>query len=112
MAKAVRAGGWKPEVKAQAIALAGEGLSRAEIADRLGVTRNAVVGLLFREGLTRPTAERDPCARFSDAQLLTVWRLTDRGATRYRIGKAIGATDGTVRAVQARLARDLEASEA
>lgn len=104
---------WTPARKAAALQLAEEGLSATQIAARLGkTTRSAVCGLLFREGISRPARPHDPCARFSDEDLLTVLRLADRRVPRQRIGEVIGASDGTVRAILTRIAADLEASEA
>lgn len=103
---------WTPARKAAALQLAGEGLSAAQIASELGgVSRSAVCGLLFREGYSRPDRPHDPCARFSDEDLLTVLRLADRRVPRQRIGEVIGVSDGTVRAILTRIAADLEAAD-
>lgn len=44
---------WTPEITAALIALWDEGLPTAEIGQRLGITKNAVIGKVHRLGLTK-----------------------------------------------------------
>lgn len=56
---------WTPERVEELKACFGEGLSCSQIATRIGISRNAVIGKLNRLGLTRPRSRlaRDPEAK-------------------------------------------------
>ena len=53
---------WTPERTASLIAMWGEDLSAAEIGRRLGITKNAVIGKVFRLGLPKRRPSPKPAA--------------------------------------------------
>jgi len=112
---------WTPERKARALAMWADGKSAAAIAREIGgVSRSAVIGLIHRAkaqrgqgaktGESAPDALPDPCARFSDADLLAVLRMEAAGQSVRAVAIRLGSGWQTARDVLDRLRSDYRES--
>jgi len=106
------ASSWTPERKALALKMWDDGKSAAAIAREIGgVSRSAVIGLVHRSGAGRgKNGPPDPCARFSDADLLAILRMEAGGDTVRGVAKRMGIGWQTARDVLDRLKLDYQAS--
>ena len=79
---------WTPERTGALIAFWNDGLTASEIGDRLGVTKNAVVGKAFRLDLARRRTSAPPNS--DDKNVIPLAGLTS-GMCRWPLGETNGA---------------------
>jgi len=77
---------WTPDIDAKIRSLSEQGWTALQIADLLGVTRNAVCGRKFRLGIK----SGKPGKPFSDNERAIIFALHREGLTYREIGERVG----------------------